>query len=166
MADDDKKPKRAHDDWARELIEIVLVLAILMALVGSVGNFFKNLSSPISGFSLGNIFNLGNPLSSLIGQFKPPASNAVGFKDGSALLDAPGGRQIRTLTSADKATIIGNPIYKDGVRYWPVRLADGTEGFVAESSLTGPDGGGFDPGKTPVGDPVSFKKGSALFDEP
>lgn len=41
---------------------------------------------------------------------------------------------VQTLSQGTVVTIIGGEACSDGYRWWPVRLSDGTEGFVAEAS--------------------------------
>jgi hypothetical protein len=41
---------------------------------------------------------------------------------------------VQTLSQGTVVTVIGGEACSDGYRWWPVRLSDGTEGFVAEAS--------------------------------
>lgn len=53
----------------------------------------------------------------------------------TAVFSEPGVNQIAVVPAGQKATIIEGPIIKDGIKYWHVRLEDGTEGWVSEDSL-------------------------------
>lgn len=41
---------------------------------------------------------------------------------------------VQTLSQGTVVTVIGGQACSDGYRWWPVRLSDGTEGFIAEAS--------------------------------
>ncbi|MEX0931639.1 MAG: SH3 domain-containing protein [Candidatus Paceibacterota bacterium] len=58
----------------------------------------------------------------------------------SPVYATPGGEIIAEKSAGDKATVIGGPVDRDGVRYWLVRFDDGTVGWIPEDALS-PTGG-------------------------
>ncbi len=168
MADEkkpDAKPAPAEHDAFVEITWLLLSLLVLMYVLNALfayfnsGNFssiWKGSAAPAKTISLSSV-------PSLLG-------DSVSTSKSTPVYAEPGVNQIATEPAGSKGTLIEGPMIKDGVKYWHVHFADGTDGWVPEDALNY-----LELEKTPlakvsgakVGDPVSVSVAYAqVFTEP
>nr|MCU0476975.1 SH3 domain-containing protein [Anaerolineae bacterium] len=100
--------------------------------INQVGTFsdFHLAESEERRRELSCLFDQTLPAQVSVGGFAQVASSAVALRAGAAITDD----VLVTLTTGTGFEVIRAPECRDGYRWWPVRLPDGTEGFVAEAS--------------------------------
>ncbi|HEY4505344.1 MAG TPA: hypothetical protein VJG67_01515 [Candidatus Paceibacterota bacterium] len=128
----DKPVEKVSTDPFVEIIWFILsILVLLYLLNGFIGMFGQN--GIFAGGISGLISEKTVPLSSVANP--KVGDRVITSKDGTALYDAPGGKQIGTLKKGVHGKILGGPVNVGGVRYWHVKFDNGDEGWAAEDNL-------------------------------